>query len=120
MTLERWRSEIASILDERFYPLWWVESEIAAGRIETLESDKAIIGIQVRTYPGGAIELHGMFACGDKAAIGELVDQALAMARAGGCTCAAVESRPGWAREFRAKGFHIDRVRIVKDLTHGD
>jgi hypothetical protein len=118
--ITRWRAEIAQMLDERFYPLRWVEAEIAAGRIETLQNDKAIIGVQLRTYPGGAVELHGMFACGDKAAISELVDHVLALAEAEGCTCAAIESRPGWAREFRAKGFNVDRVRIVKEFSHGD
>ena len=113
-SLIRWRSEITSILDERFYPLWWVESEIAAGRIDLLQNDKAIIGIQVRTYPGGARELHGMFACGDKHAIRDLVLQALDLGRLAGCDVAAIESRPGWARELKDMGFATDRVRIVK------
>lgn len=111
----RHRAEIASILDERFYPLGWVEQEIAAGRIDLLHSNTAIIGIQLRTYPGGARELHGMFAAGDKAGIKELVKQALELGRAAGCTVAAIESRSGWEREFRDLGFAKDRVRIVKE-----
>ncbi len=63
--LVRHRAEIASILDERFYPLWWVEAEIAAGRIAIMANDTAIIGFEAKRYPGGATEVHGMFAAGE-------------------------------------------------------
>ncbi len=115
----RHRAEIASILDERFYPLWWVESQISEGLIDLLANETAIIGLQLRTYPGGAKELHGMFAAGDKASIRELVKQALAIGKGAGLTCAAIESRSGWGREFRDLGFVRDRVRIVKDYGNG-
>lgn len=115
----RHRAEIAQILDERFYPLWWVEGRISAGEIDLLHNDTAIIGIEVRNYPGGARELHGLFAAGDKAGVKELVKQALALAEAAGLTCAAIESRGGWEREFRDFGFVKDRVRIVKEFTDG-
>jgi hypothetical protein len=104
------------MLDERLYPLWWVESQISEGKIDLLHNDTAIIGIEARKYPGGARELHGMFAAGGKAAIKELVKQAIALAEAAGMDCAAIESRAGWEREFRDLGFVKDRVRIVKGL----
>lgn len=115
----RHRTEIAGILDERFFPLWWVESQISAGHIGLAHSDDALIGFEVRTYPGGARELHGMFAAGDKDAIRELVVQVCDAAAISGCHVAAIESRPGWAREYRNLGFQTDRVRIVKDLANG-
>lgn len=115
----RHRAQVASILDERFYPLWWLEGRISAGEIDLLHNDRAIIGLEVRTYPGGARELHGLFAAGDKDAIGELIDAACEAGRQVGCTVAAIESRPGWARELKHKGFTVDKVRITKDLTDG-
>lgn len=115
----RHRAEIVGILDERFYPHWWLEWRISTGQIDLLHNDKAVIGLEVRTYPGGARELHGLFAAGDKAAIRELIDIACEAGRQAGCTVAAIESRPGWSRELKDKGFTVDRVRIVKDLTHG-
>lgn len=115
----RWRDDIASMLDERFYPLGWVEQQIAKGAIGLLENEGAIIGIERREYPGGAVELHGMFAAGDKGAIRELVKDAIAAARVAGCDIAAIESRLGWEREFRSLGFERDKVRIVKDLNDG-
>lgn len=115
----RHRAEIAGILDERFFPLWWVESQISAGHIGLVHSDSAVIGVEVRNYPGGAKELHGMFAAGDKDAIRALVVQVCEAAADMGCHVAAIESRPGWAREFRNLSFQTDRVRIVKDLADG-
>lgn len=112
----RHRAEIIDMLDERFFPYWWVEQQISNGSIAVLENDEAVIGVERRTYPGGAVELHGMFAAGDMEAIGELVDDACTAAKAAGCDVAAIESRPGWAKLFKAKGFETDRVRIVKEL----
>lgn len=115
----RHRAEVASILDERFYPLEWLESRIQTGWIDLLHNDKAVIGLEVRTYPGGAMELHGLFAAGDKDAIGELIDVACEAGRQAGCVVAAIESRPGWVRELKDKGFTVDKVRITKDLSDG-
>jgi hypothetical protein len=113
---DRHRDEIASILDERFYPLAWVEQEIAAGRIALMHNDTAIIGIERRHYPGGAVELHGMFAAGALAGILELIDLAIEAGRQAGCTVAAIDSRGGWSKVLKSRGFAVDRVRIVKEL----
>ncbi len=114
----RHRAEIAKMLDERFWPLWWVESQISEGNIDLLWNDTAIIGFEVRKYPGGARELHGMFAAGQVDGIDELVDAACEVARGIGAF-AAIDSRPGWARRYKNKGFRVDRVRIVKDMGDG-
>lgn len=112
--LGRWRDAVADIVDERFFPLEWVEAEIEAGRITLVENDTAVIGIQRREYPGGAVELHGMFAAGEVEGISALVDEVIAAAE--GYDVAVIESRAGWARLFKAKGFEVDRIRIVKEL----
>ena len=41
-----------------------VENEISEGRITLLESETAVIGVEKKSYPGGLVELHGMFAAG--------------------------------------------------------
>lgn len=114
--LVRHRAEIASILDERFYPLWWVEGEIAAGRIATLANETAIIGFEAKRYPGGATELHGMFAAGDLEGILDLIDEVCSLGVELGVTVAAIESRQGWAKVLKARGFQPERLRIVKEL----
>lgn len=112
----RHRDEIASILDERFYPLAWVQAEIEAGRIGLMHNATAIIGYERRHYPGGAVELHGMFAAGRMAGILELIDIAVDAAWHAGCTVAAIDSRAGWAKILKTRGFVTDRVRITKEL----
>lgn len=114
--LVRHRAEIASILDERFYPFEWVMQEIEAGRIAVMSNDTAIIGFEAKRYPGGATELHGMFAAGELPGILDLIDEVCSLGAELGVTIAAIESRQGWAKVLKARGFQPDRLRIVKEL----
>lgn len=112
----RFRAEIEAMLDPRRWPIEWLEARIADGSIALMENDTAIIGIERRHYPGGLVELHGMFAAGDMAGIMELIDLAIAAARQAGCDCAAISSRPGWAKVLKTRGFHASQTMIVKEL----
>ena len=93
-----------------------MEAEIAAGRIATLANDTAIIGFEAKRYPGGATELHGMFAAGELAGILDLIEQVCSLGTELGVTVAAIDSRAGWQRVLKSKGFAPDRLRIVKEL----
>ncbi len=115
----RHREEIAGILDERKWPLDWLDTQVWTGAIRTLASDTAIIGFEFKHYPGGARELHGMFAAGDMESILLLIDDAVAVARASLCDMASIESRPSWAKILKPRGFAVDQVRIVKELRDG-
>ena len=115
----RHRAEIAGILDERRFPLWWVESQISEGRIALMSNDTAIIGVERREYPGGLIELHGMFAAGDMAGVLELIDQAVEAARLAGCDVASIDSKAGWSRVLKSRGFVPAKTLIEKDLHYG-
>lgn len=119
MSLQNWRSEITSILDERFYPFWWVEQQIAEGRIGLMENDTAIIGVERKEYPGGAVELHGMFAAGELNGILELVDHACEAGRKSGCTIATIASRPGWSKVLQSQGFEVRQQVISKEMSDG-
>jgi len=114
--LGRFRDQVASLLDERFYPLEWVEAEIAAGRIAVLANETAIIGFEAKRYPGGATEVHGMFAAGDLDGVLALIDDVCGLAKDLGVTVAAIESRGAWARVLKDRGFVQDRTRIVREL----
>ena len=111
-----YRNDIVAMLDERFYPYWWVEQQINAGAIGLMENDRAIIGVECREYPGGAVELHGMFAAGDISGILELIDEACEAARLSGCTIATISSRPGWAKVLKSRGFEMRQQVITKEL----
>lgn len=115
----RYRSEIIEILDERFYPIEWVDQQIAAGRIGLMENDAAIIGVERKVYPGGAVELHGMFAAGELNGILELIDLACEAGRKSGCTIATIASRAGWSKVLRSRGFEVRQQVISKELSDG-
>lgn len=110
------KAKVRELLDERFYPFDWVESEIAANRIGVMHNEAAVIGFETRQYPGGATEVHGLFAAGDLEAILALIDDVTAGAGELGITVAAIESRGGWQRALKSRGFKQDRVRLVKEL----
>ena len=116
---ERHREEIASILDERFYPLSYIADRVADGSIALMSNDSAVIGVERRHYPGGAVELHGLFAAGDMAGILELIDLAVSGARDAGCSVATIASKPGWARVLKSRGFEPKQLTIMKDLRDG-
>jgi hypothetical protein len=113
------RAEIAGMLNERRYPLWWVEAQISEGRIALLSNDTAIIGVERREYPGGLVELHGMFAAGDMAGVLELIDEACEAGKLAGCDVASIDSKPAWQRILKDKGFRPVKTLIEKDLAHG-
>lgn len=111
------REAIAGILDERKFPLWWVDQEVAAGRIAVIGDEAGCVGVQRREYPGGAVELHVMFAAGELEACLKVWDQIEATAE--GFDLAGVESRIGWKEVLKSRGFRLDQVRLVKDLRNG-
>jgi hypothetical protein len=115
----KWRADLSATIDPRKWPLEWIEARVAEGSITLLENDTAVIGVERRHYPGGLIELHGMFACGDLNGILELIDQACIAGRAAGCDVAVIASRPGWGRVLKSRGFEVEQQMIAKDLSHG-
>ena len=112
----RHRDEVKSLLDERFYPLPWVDQRVWMGAIRLMADDKAIIGFEVKQYPGGARELHGMFACGEMESIMGLIDRAIDYAHALDCDVATIESRLGWAKVLKSRGFVPNQLKIMKEL----
>lgn len=112
----RFRAEIEAMLDPQRWPIEWLEARIADGSITLIENETALIGVERRHYPGGLVELHGVFAAGDMAGIMELIDLAVAGAKQAGCDCAAISSRPGWAKVLKSRGFLPTQTTIVKEL----
>ena len=92
---------------------------MADGAIALRENETAIIGIEVRRYPGGLQELHGMFAAGDMTGVLELIDETVAAARLAGCDTAAISSFPAWGRILKSRGFVPDQLTITKELSDG-
>jgi hypothetical protein len=112
----RHRDEIIGLTDPRFYPIDWIDAQVWAGRIRLLHDDKALIAFEIKDYPGGAREINGMFAAGDLQAIMGLIDQAEDFARSIGCHVATIESRTGWAKALKGRGYRPHQLRIQKEL----
>ena len=112
----RFRDDIAGLADPRFYPIDWIDKQVWTGAIRTLANAGAIIGFEIKDYPGGARELHGMFAAGELESILSLIDQAIECGKSLGCTVATIASRSGWARLLESRGFGPHQQSIIKEL----
>lgn len=117
MSYERWRDELAGILDERFYTLGWLDTQVFNGAIRTLSTDTAIILFKFERYPTGWLELQGMAAAGDLESIkDELIPQAEALAKSMGCGSARIDSREGWGKVLKSQGYAPYQFGVLKAL----
>lgn len=114
---QQFRPAFRSALDQRYYPIEWLDGRLAARRARFMRSDNAAIVVELRLFPGGAMDVHGLIAAGDQSEIvGILIPQAEEWGREQGCVAGAVESRPGWARALKASGYEVHQVTIKKEL----
>lgn len=113
----KFRDGFASILDERYYPLEWLDSQIWAGFVKVMACDDAAILIEIKTYPGGAMEVHGIAATGDKDSIVlKLIPQAEEWGRSNGCDRATIASREGWKTVLKPHGYEPHQLVLRKGL----
>jgi len=115
----RHREEIAALLDPRCYSIEWLDGKVAGGLMTVWGNDKAVIGTEIKQYPAGALEIHGMFAAGELSSILELIEQAENWARCEGIDFAAIASREGWVRVLGPRGYRTHQVELRKDLSDG-
>ena len=113
----RFRTQIASVMDPRFYTVEWLDQQILSGAHSLFVGDSAAIVTEIRTYPTWARELHGVVAAGDLAEIRDiLIPQALEYGRLFGCVQAVIESREGWGPVLKNMGFEKHQTTFRKAL----
>ncbi len=112
----RHREEIAGLLDPRCYSIDWLDDEVANGRVVPFGNDGAVILVEIKEYPAGAKEVHGMVAAGEMVAILSLIDRAETWGREQGCAFASISSREGWARLLATRGYAPFQLTIRKEL----
>lgn len=112
----KFRGEIEQIVDPALYPMEWVDAQIWSGHFRVFFTDNAIIAVELKPYPSGALELHGMFAAGELSEILDLIENAEAWGRSMGCAFATISSRPGWAKVLNSRGYEVNQVNIRKVL----
>lgn len=112
-----WRPAFAAAMDPRLHTPEWLDARILAGSAQFWRSDHAAAVTEIRTYPTGAYEVHGLVAAGDVSEVRDrIVSQVEAWGRTIGAVGIVVESRPGWARALRAAGFQPHQLAVRKDF----
>lgn len=113
----RFRDAFREMLDESFYPISWLDGEIAQGRVVLLCQEDSAILISVKVYPSGVKELVGEAATGKREMIiSTLIPLAEQFGREIGCAFANISSRQGWDRVMREHGYSRHQTTIRKAL----
>jgi hypothetical protein len=114
MIYHQWREHFVTMAPDK-YPPEWIDKQVWTGAYRAWGNDKACILAEMKTYPSGLREVHGLAAAGDLETIISLIPLAEAWGRDAGCAIASIESRPGWAKAL--KDYRVDQVRLVKELN---
>lgn len=110
------RDQFAALMDQRCYSLEWLDQRVWTGDAVVFGNDRAAIVVELREYPAGAVEVHGLVAAGELATVIELIETAEQWGRQRGAVLASIASRPGWARALKRDGWQIHQVEIRKEL----
>lgn len=110
------REQFTALCPEK-YPPEYIDCQVAMCLWQCWGNGRASILAEVKQYPSGLREIHGLAAAGDLEGIIELIPLAEEYGRHVGCTIASIESREGWAKLL--PGYEVEQVRIVKGLRDG-
>jgi hypothetical protein len=112
-----WRPEFLKVADPRFYPPEWLDHQVVTGEAQLLKTEHAAILVDMKVYPSGARDVHGVVAAGDLNDICNLlIPAAEAWGRQFGCIGACLESREGWVKALRPSGYVAEQVVLRKDF----
>jgi hypothetical protein len=112
-----WRGAFAEVIDDRYYSLDWLDMRLLNGEVRFWATPSAAIIAELREYPTGAMDVHGLIAAGDLREIIEtLIPQAEQWGAAQGCIAALIESRPAWAKALAPFGYETHQVTVRKEL----
>lgn len=113
----RFRDAFGEVMDPRLYTLDWLDAQLLTGQAMFWATDNAAILAELKLYPTGARDIHGLIAAGDLQDIIEsLIPQAEQWARGIGCIGAIIESREGWVKALKPSGYNIHQVSVRKDF----
>lgn len=107
------RREFVSLAPDK-YPPEYIDGQVYAGLWLCWSDDRAAILAEIKQYPSGLREIHGLAAAGDLSHILELIKLAEEYGRHVRCSIASIESREGWAKLL--PDYAVEQVRIVREL----
>ena len=116
MSYSDWRGRFLEAVDQALYPAAWLDQRVSDGTAHFWANEDAAILAEIRTYPGGVIEVHGLVAAGDIEAVKTLIPMAEEWGRKCGATRATIASHPAWARIMRDEGYSPWQLTIAKEL----
>lgn len=104
-------------MDARLYTPAYLDELYDSGKaIIWWTWDSAILA-EVKEYPTGAKVIHGLVATGElEEIVNDLIPAAEAWGKENGCVGAIIESREGWAKVLKSKGYEPHQVALWKDL----
>ena len=103
-------------MDPDFHRIEELDAKIANGSAILWATDKSAVAGEVQRYPN-ALVLHCLCATGDmKEIVNVLAPQAEEWARKAGCSHVTVESREGWGRVLKSRGYAPHTVTLGKVL----
>lgn len=110
----RFRDAFAALAPD-LYPARYIDEQVSRGFWRCWGNDRAAILAEIKVYPSGLKEVHGVAAAGCLGAIVELIPLAEQWGREAGCVRAVIESRPGWERAL-PEGWEVHQVAMRKEL----
>ena len=111
---QHWRDQFAEVIDPRFYTIEWLDRNIWNCSFRFWSNEDAAIIAEIKEYPTGAKEVHGLIAAGDLQGIVRLIPEAEEWGRSLGCIVAGISSREGWSKVLT--GYQVHQVTIQKEL----
>lgn len=110
------RPELCKAFDPRCYSIEWLDGQVFSGRFQLWACPEAVLVTEVKMYPTGARDLHGMIAAGSLEGISRMRERSEDWARGEGVEFASAASRPGWARVLERHGYALHQVELRKEL----
>lgn len=117
MNYQTWRLRFLEAVDEDLHPAHWIDAMVAGGKWKFWGNNQAAILAEIKIYPSGAKEVHGVVAAGELDAIKALIPNAEQWGRDNGCIRATIQSSPAWARLMRDAGYVPEQLIIAKELA---
>jgi hypothetical protein len=111
------RPGFAKAMDGRLYNIEYLDGIVESGAALIWWTwDSAIIA-EIKEYPTGAKVVHGLVATGHlEEIVNDLIPAAEQFGREIGCIGAIIESREGWAKVLKNKGYGAHQVALWKGL----
>lgn len=114
---QRFRDGFLKGMDPDLYPARHLDSLVYAGLAHFMFADDAAIVFESKFYPSGLRDVHGLIAAGNADTIANaLIPRAEQWGKDHGCAGAIIESRPGWARVLKGRGYETHQVSVRKVL----